>query len=142
MLYKRSVEIYEAMVDLPQHTYTEEWGLPFTAVSVISNRASIIHRDTKSLHSAYDLLVTVGRYEDTHINFHDLGIIAKYSPGSMVLLTGRVLRHGVPAEPTGRLCLAYYFREAMFRQLNIEDPGFMNQRHYHEYMTYFDTITK
>lgn len=112
------------------------WSSPFSALSVISNRESVAHRDTKSMRSMYDLLVTCGPYHNAYFNFHDLNIVALYQPGSVVALTGRLLRHSVGLAKESRLCYAYYFREAVFYRNGAMDPGLMTQAMYTPCMKY------
>lgn len=106
------------------------WGSPFGALSVISNRESLPHRDTKSMITMYDLLLSCGPYMHAFLNFPDLKIVASYNPGTVVALNGRLVRHAVPSIPRPRLCYAYYFREAVFYRNHVMDPGFMSQTFY------------
>jgi hypothetical protein len=42
----------------------ENWPAPFSGISVISNRETPIHQDTGGQCAWYDLLVTVGEYNN------------------------------------------------------------------------------
>ena len=111
-----------------------EWGLPFTAVSLICNRETIQHRDLKTGETMYDLLVSVGPYGSTELEITQANLRVDYKPGTMVALTGRLLLHGVPRCNGSRLCQAYYFREHVFQRCRVMDPGFMTQERYRDYI--------
>ncbi|KAH8084375.1 hypothetical protein BXZ70DRAFT_1011243 [Cristinia sonorae] len=59
-LYRASQQLFQKLAAEMSRFYGS-WGLPFTAVSIISNRWSPFHRDTKASPSMYDMLVTVAK---------------------------------------------------------------------------------
>lgn len=133
-LYRASEEVFKSLAGSDVHEYTNMWGLPFTAVSVISNRESIYHRDTKSSYTMYDMLATFGPSAETQLVLPDLNVLVAYPPGTVVGIAGRLIRHGVTREEGPRLCHAYYFRESVFQRCKVMDPGYMSQSVYVLYM--------
>jgi hypothetical protein len=95
----------------------ELWTSIFNGVQVISNRETPIHRDFQSRPEWYDLLVTVGPYKDTVFELPGIGIRFAYNSGTVIGLSGKVLRHGVTETEGERICLAYYMRENVQRRL-------------------------
>lgn len=93
------------------------WSNLFNGVSIICNRETPIHRDTNSLEHWYDFLFTMGPYVDGVMEIPGVGIRLAYDSGTMVALTGRVLRHGVAKVDGDRLCVAYYMRENVQRRM-------------------------
>lgn len=135
-LYKASRQVFRSLVNDDVHRYMAMWGLPFTAVSMISNRSSIFHRDTKAAYTMYDLLVTVGPGSGTKLVLPDLNVSIEYSPGTVVGIAGRLIRHGVTADKSARLCHAYYFRDSVFRRCGVMNAGYMSQAVYTPYMSH------
>ncbi|KAI6145959.1 hypothetical protein BKA82DRAFT_4016125 [Pisolithus tinctorius] len=78
------------MQDALQH-----WPLVFTNVSVISNWATPFHWDLHSRSDWYDMLVTVGNYEDCVLDIPTLGLQFLYNPSTVVAFCGWLLRHGI-----------------------------------------------
>jgi len=95
----------------------ELWTSIFNGVQIISNRETPIHRDFQSRPEWYDLLVTVGPYKDTVFELPGIGIRFAYNSGTVIGLSGKVLRHGVTETEGERICLAYYMRENVQRRL-------------------------
>lgn len=106
------------------------WNMPFSAVSLMSNRQTPLHRDDLSLYTAVDILLTTGEHSFTSLSLGSLGYRLWYMPGTAVVISGRLVAHGVSTFDGARLCNAYYFREVLFRRFGIRDPGFMDQASY------------
>ncbi|KIN94699.1 hypothetical protein M404DRAFT_167622, partial [Pisolithus tinctorius Marx 270] len=102
------------MQDALQH-----WPSVFTNVSVISNRTTPFHRDPHSRSDWYDMLVTVGDYEDCVLDIPTLGLQFLYNPGTVVAFSGRLLRHGVSSVGGNRCCFAYYMRDNIHNWIGI-----------------------
>ncbi|THH19631.1 hypothetical protein EUX98_g8734 [Antrodiella citrinella] len=110
------------------------WGLPFTAASLMSNRASINHRDKGGWHTMLDMLVTTGPYSRSYLTLPDLDISVDYRPGTVVSLYGGLIRHGVGIMSEARLCNAYYFRDSVMARADVEYPDYMSQHFYSSYV--------
>ena len=57
-----------------------------------------------------------------------MGVRLKYSPGTVVGISGKIVRHGVSGWDEGgeRVCLASYLRTSVFRRLGVEMPHWSN----------------
>ena len=96
-----------------------KWGAVFNGVNVISNRQTPLHRDNYSSAEWYDLLATVGDYANGVLELPTVGVRLKYPPGTLVALSGRVLRHGASEVDGDRLCLAWYMRSSVHRRMDV-----------------------
>jgi hypothetical protein len=96
------------------------WFSIFNGASVISNRETPTHRDNFSRSQWYDLLTTVGPYQEAILELPGVGLRFMYASGTVIGLCGRVLRHGVSEAGGERICVAYYMRENVQRRLNTQ----------------------
>lgn len=110
-------------LNCPDRHILDIWGSIFNGVQVISNRETPIHRDLASEHAWYDLLATVGNYRDTEFSMPGVGYNFEYSPGTLIGLCGKLLRHGVCEAFGDRVCIAYYMRSNVQRRLGAEFAG-------------------
>lgn len=110
----------------------EYWGLPFSAISVISNRETVIHRDTKGQLEWYDLLFTAGNYSNGRMELPGLKLRLEYNPGTVVFLNGKVLRHGVSPVNGDRVCLAGYMRSNIASRFNSTDSAWSSRDNFLE----------
>ena len=102
-----------------------KWGTTFSALSLISNRSSPLHRDTKSRQDWYDLLVSFGTYPDATLHLPGLGLQFPYRSGTIAAFSGSLLRHGVSDHDADRVCVAYYMREKVHERLCVPMAGWM-----------------
>jgi len=98
------------------------WSTIYTNLSLISNQKTPLHCDPQSRSDWFDLLTTVGEYQDCFLNIPTLGVQLEYSPGMVVAFSGRLLRHGVIEEGGDRCCLAYYMRDNIHNWLGVPRP--------------------
>ena len=105
------------------------WSSPFTAITTISNRDTPYHRDTRSAHPWFDILMALGTYRNGRIECPGLGMRFKYDPGTVVALAGRILQHGASC-PGDRACIAYHMRENVFEELGIAKVPWVNKQAY------------
>jgi len=100
------------------------WTSPYTGFSLINNRDTPFHRDNGAGYSAMDTLLTVGKYQKGWLYLPGLGYRLFYNSGTMVMLAGRVLRHGASADGE-RLCCSWYLRSNVLESLNVDEPGWV-----------------
>lgn len=127
-LEKGGITITDKTNKLP--TILKSWTSPFTALSVIINRETPYHRDNGSCHAWMDILLTVGDYQDGRIEFPGLGFRLKYDSGTLVALTGRLVRHGANFRGH-RACIAYYMRQNVSEAVGAGTPSWMNTNLYY-----------
>lgn len=117
-LFFMALNAMEEMARDPNlHDVVSVWNNVFNGASLISNRESPIHRDCNSKEHWYDLLATLGPYEDGVMEIPGAGVRLAYNSGTIVALAGRVLRHGVGAVKKDRVCFAYYMRENVHKRM-------------------------
>jgi len=71
------------------------WYSIFNGAQVISNRETPVHRDNNSRSEWYDLLTTVGPYQEAILELPGVGLRFRYRSGTVIGLLRRVLSHGV-----------------------------------------------
>ena len=96
------------------------WYSIFNSALVISNRETPMHWDNLTHNEWYDLLTSVGPYNEAIFELPGVGLRFKYTSGTVIGLCGRVLRHGVSEAEGDRICLAYYMRENVQKRLNAD----------------------
>jgi len=109
------------------------WPIATSGVSVIVNRASVCHTDNKGSKDWYDILLTAGTYKDCWFRLPDLELQLEYSPGTVVALNGRILKHEVIKWKGGdRVCCAHWLRPAVLKGLFTEGelPSWVTQSRY------------
>ena len=111
--------------DSKMATAMQHWSSVFTNMQLIANRAAPLHRDPNTLAPWFDLLCTVGEYEDCFMYIPTLGIILEYPPGTLVAFSGRLLRHAVNRVEGNRYTMAYYMRRAVHQWLGVGNPNWM-----------------
>jgi len=100
---------------------TGAWPTAASGVSVIANRASVCHVDTKGSKEWYDFLLTAGTYKECGFCLPDLQLQLKYLPGTVVALNGRILRHEVLEWKGGdRVCYAHWTRPNVLEALSTQ----------------------
>lgn len=102
-------------------TALDAWSFPMHAISIISNRTTPLHRDTKGFKEVHDLLVALGNYTHGRFSLPGLGLRLRYDPGCILSFSGRLFRHGASC-PAPRACIIYYGREAVLKRLRISTP--------------------
>lgn len=107
----------------------EGWNASFNVITIMSNRLTPFHRDNGAASPWYDVLVALGQYSNGRIELPGIGQRFKYDPGTVVGLTGRILRHGVNC-PGNRLCVAYHNKTTVIDSLGIPRASWMNTSHY------------
>jgi hypothetical protein len=106
------------------------WPTVFNGMSVISNRETPRHRDNNSRAEWYDILVTIGDYDDSVLELAGVGLRLKYKSGTMVHLGGLLLRHGVSRSNRERVCLAFYMRDNVHERMGVQAASWMTTDYY------------
>jgi hypothetical protein len=105
------------------------WYSPFSAVSVISNRSTPLHRDTGGRAQWVDFLVALGYYQQGQFEVPGLGLTLKYGPGTAVAFSGKIFRHG--AKCVGdRACVAFYMRDNVLERLALPVGQWLDSSQY------------
>ena len=120
------------------HPNLDLWTSIFSGVQVIVNRDTPSHRDSGAAPPMYDLLVSAGTHTSAALELLDLKAEFSYGPGTMVALSGRVLRHKVMGWEGGeRICLAHFVKDAVHDRLGLRRPPWSNQATYFKLINVF-----
>ncbi|KAG1801912.1 hypothetical protein EV424DRAFT_1331572, partial [Suillus variegatus] len=68
--------------------HLREWASIFTALAIVCNRHSLMHRNPLSCPQWFDVMTTFGNYEVARMKMSNLGIESVYLTGSMVAVSG------------------------------------------------------
>nr|VWP01973.1 Cytochrome P450 monooxygenase AKT7 (EC (AK-toxin biosynthesis protein 7) [Ganoderma boninense] len=100
------------------------WPTCFSSTQVIVNRSSPLHRDISGRIGWLELLLTLGTYGDEAVlQLRNLGVSLPYTTGSVALLCGRQILHGVPTVGGDRICYAFYMNKHLFKKVDAVLPG-------------------
>jgi hypothetical protein len=120
-LFKRGMDVWKAAHDYPWNFRNGErveqilkiWATPFTAMSLISNRETPLHRDLKGGRNFFDAILTFGNYEEGRFQIPEAGLRFRYESGTVVFLESRSLEHGASPVLGERCCMVLFFRPLM-----------------------------
>ena len=112
----------------------KNWPSVQTAVSVIANRGTPFHRDSKSRVAWYDLITSIGPYTSAPLYLSPINLRVDNSPGTICAFSGLALRHAVRRCELSRICLAWYMREDMREREGVEPASWMLQGEYREFI--------
>ena len=107
----------------------KSWYTPFSAVSVISNRITPLHRDLQGWPEWFDMLIALGEYLHGRLSLPGLGLILRYNPGTVAAFSGKILQHGAMCNGN-RACIAYYMRDNVLEQLQEPHISWTNVQLY------------
>src|SRR5260370_40219571 len=110
-LYDAGWETTKCLRDTPEIgplDVLSRWASVFSSISIISNCTTPPHRDRSSRFNWYDMLVTLGSYQNCNLELPGLGISLEYSPGMVVGISGSRLEHAVPSVEGHRVCYASF----------------------------------
>ncbi|KAI0943983.1 hypothetical protein AcV7_001922 [Taiwanofungus camphoratus] len=126
-LYRSGMASLRGMQWLPGvNEVLKEWHLPFNAMSFIANRESPSHRDWKAMACWYDILVTIGNFQDLTLDLEGVGVRLAYPSGTITALSGRTILHRVVEKEEERICLAYYMRTEIHERAEVSLAGWMS----------------
>jgi hypothetical protein len=111
---------------------TRFWPAIFDAMELIVNRVTPWHQDRGSCPEAYDCLLNLGNCQDAMFRISDFGADFHYPAGSVIYLTGRVLRHAVNEWEKGRerAVIAHFTKDAVHNRLEVHRPRLPTIRQY------------
>jgi hypothetical protein len=109
-----------------------QWQSIYTGISIISNRTTPAHRDSKGRPEWYDTLIS---YSDPstrpRLLIGDLGLDLNYPSGTVVGFCGSIFSHEVKYWGEGdRVCYAHFMREAVRSRLDVAAAGWLQRELY------------
>ncbi|KAF8816189.1 hypothetical protein BYT27DRAFT_7238045 [Phlegmacium glaucopus] len=99
------------------------WHMPFSALSVISNRVTPLHCDTGGRAEWMDLMLALGEYDNGRFGVPAFGYTFKYNPGTVVALSLKIFRHGATCEGN-RAAISFYMRDNVLNRhrKSVQNP--------------------
>ena len=113
----------------PQDLFSQ-WASVFSSIGVISNHNTLPHQDDQSRFHWYDILATVGSYQDCNLELPGLGTSLEYRPGTVVSILGHVLEHTVPSFKGDRICYANFMRNNGHEWAKVLGSDWMYTKYY------------
>jgi hypothetical protein len=109
-----------------------QWQSVYNGISIISNRVTPAHRDSKGRPEWFDTLIS---YSDPssrpRLLLEDLGLDLDYSSGTVVSFCGSIFKHEVKDWGNGdRVCYAHFMREATRERLDVPPAGWLERKLY------------
>lgn len=109
-----------------------EWQSVYNGVSIISNRLTPSHRDSKGRPQWFDTLLSYSEASSRpRLLINDLGLDLNYCSGTVVSFCGTVLKHEVQSWGDGdRVCFAHFMRESVRERLDVCPAGWLDRSIY------------
>jgi hypothetical protein len=74
--------------------------------------------------------VTLGCYQNCHLNLLGAGLLLEYSPGTVVGLLGTTLEHKVPHFEGESVCYTFFMRDSVHEWAGVLGYTWMTTDHY------------
>jgi hypothetical protein len=110
------------------------WHLPFSALSVISNRVTPLHCDTGGRAEWMDLMLALGEYDNGRFSVPAFGYVFKYNPGTLVGLSSKIFRHGATCKGN-RAAIAFYMRDNVLNRVGLPTGSWLHRAKYENHPT-------
>jgi len=105
------------------------WYTPFSALAVISNRLTPLHRDVAGRAEWLDFMLGLGNYDNGRFSIPAFGYTFKYNPGTLVGVSGKMFRHGATCEGN-RASIVFYMRDNVLNRLRLPAGTWMQRADY------------
>jgi len=114
--------------DKPVSVPISNWPSIFSGLEIIANRTTLSHRDTGGSASLFDLLISLGSGHEAKLVLADVGAELDYYPGTMTLISGKVLQHSIGPWGKGeRLVIAHFMKDKIHSRVEVPRPAFPRQ---------------
>ncbi|KAG1829906.1 hypothetical protein F4604DRAFT_1607754, partial [Suillus subluteus] len=95
------------------------WASVFTALAIMCNRRSPLHRDTLSRAQWFDVMTSVGNNLLVRMQMPNIGIEITYNSGVMAGASGRIVRHGMDEVNGDRVGWVWYMRDDIHQFVDV-----------------------
>jgi len=132
-LYAVGMKALDHLQDSPQiqrQDVLQGWNSIFSGISVIFNGTIAGHQDTQSRHHWYDLLITLGCYQNCKLELPGAGLSLDYHPGTVVGISGMMLEHQVSEFDGDRVAYAHFMRNNVHEWAGIPGGDWMKTEYY------------
>lgn len=94
----------------------------FHGRSCIFNRQTPQHIDRKDPKRNLTPILTFGEYDRGVLHVPHLGLELDYGPGTLVMLRGGLLAHGVTYDGGQRISIAHFMHDYMLQEAGLGEP--------------------
>ncbi|KAH9051043.1 hypothetical protein EDB87DRAFT_1572471, partial [Lactarius vividus] len=106
------------------------WKSISSGISVICNCLMPVHQDVSSRKLWYDLLASVGYYQNCNLKLPGLELLLVYGPGSVFGVLAALLEHEVEHFEGERVCYVYFMRDRVHEWAKVPGKFWMSVDHY------------
>lgn len=109
-----------------------QWQSVYTGISIVSNRITPPHRDSRGRPEWFDTLLNCCDGDSRpRLIIKDLGLDLEYSSGTVVGFCGSIFQHEVQTwGPGDRICYAHFMRESVRKRLDVAPAGWVDRQMY------------
>lgn len=128
-LYRASQESIYKIKNNPNlvaqyHKNVQLWPSAFSAIQVIVNRQTPCHRDQGGFPTSYDLLLSLGTHTEARMTLREIGATFRYTPGCVMVLSGKVLLHECMSWSGGeRICVSHFIKDSVHERCSVQRPS-------------------
>ncbi|TEB21106.1 hypothetical protein FA13DRAFT_1643574, partial [Coprinellus micaceus] len=135
-LYHQGMKVLRSIYDAPDDFRNPDliidtlwvWGSPFTAMFLISNRHTPLHRDLLGALNSFDVVMSWGEYDNGRFDIPATGMTFRYDSGTAIFLDTRTFKHGASAVVGERFCFVLFFRPLMLKHGLEEDEEHVDNK--------------
>ncbi|KAI0316545.1 hypothetical protein OF83DRAFT_1060186, partial [Amylostereum chailletii] len=113
----------------PVGEFLRHWALIFTGMDIITNRQTVVHRDSNAPSSSHDLLITLLGDPQTTLDLPTLNLRFSYRSGTGVAIAGKFLPHSVLPAVADRICYTSYIREEALQENDLSVGWMTTEEH-------------
>ena len=132
-LFKQGLDMLHKLCQLDTtKEIAQQWQSVYTGISIIWNRRTPFHWDSKGRPEWYDTLVSYSvRRTRPLLSIQDLGLDLNYASRTVVSFCGTILEHQVSSWGVGdRICYAHFMQELVSKRLDVSPAGWVKQEIY------------
>jgi hypothetical protein len=109
------------------------WPSVYSIASVMVNWVSPFHLDIQGRPQWLDLLVSVGDHEELDMVLPTIGLRLRYNPGSVLAMSGQLIKHGVSPISGNRGVVSFYMRDNVHDHMDVVRCNYVHVDHVPKY---------
>ena len=132
-LFKQGLDMLHKLCQLDTtKEIAQQWQSVYTGISIICNRRTPFHWDSKGRPEWYNTLVSYSaRRTWPLLSIWDLGLDLNYASRTVVSFCGTILEHQVSSWGVrDRICYAHFMWELVRKRLDVSPAGWVKQEIY------------
>jgi hypothetical protein len=109
------------------------WPSVYSVTSVMVNQVSPFHLDIQGWPQWLDLLVSIRDHEELDMVLPTIGLRLWYDPGSVLAMSGQLIKHGVGPVSGNRGVVSFYMRDNVHDHMDVVRCNYMHVDHVPKY---------